>query len=1626
MLSPEAAEKRLKEFRGLSSPKARLLALPEPQRVLGFRLLGLADDGKNPRDWQKAQEAQKAAGETVHGLPVEERLTLFRALLPQLAEHVEAGWQLHDRLPYVTGYERRAFRAPQHPEISVPQRTEWLAQLVAHVSDYDQDIVWLAAWAPYAAPYYAGPVGILLAAAIERGGAEGEAVYETLTASARGEHEIGAMGRHVTSALLAASRPEGWEFVERLLLAAQRQEGLRQAILESVDETHPEAFRRMLRLILEHDLLRFSSVIRAVDVWFGFGLEADTAASAKATLRQVLEYLESPEARAAGLQSGRVKDRYLSLWATAFADAHAALEPAAEQLRTGNAEQRFVAAYLLTQLQLPAARALLVPLLDDEDLRVALTASRGALGGTDEDDDEEAVAASGTFEALERLVQRLPDKPKELPQIAWPWMTVTANRTDAAGWLVNALGNRSPECLLPYVPMMEQYTRSRVVDLLAKQKKPTPATRAALLTLAGDPAEWVRTRAFAALEKVKIQEPEAIRLEGLLSRKAADLRQNLLTVLLKQPDPQVVSSADRLLAAKSAPQRLGGLELLHQLHKTERATAECRERALAYQEKRGKLSEEEAQLLSAFLASERETPILDNALGLLNPAERTSPTPPRDLEKEPRPGAQPIAIRSEASLELVRSLDTLVHKQRETEIRIRIWDGSENTELLGNVTWGFPEPAAGTPVAEDAARLPLRELWEAWWSNRDDRLRDPDGFELLRAIVSLTAMKGSNPKYSGIVPELLHWLLRLHPPQGGVDFLLDAGETSLAQIPTGVLTKLPKEDEPWDLGWRSDPKRIGWLTLARAHRTLFPEEWSAAHHARLWGVARWIDEPGFGQPRARPELDDALLAFEAGAATEADLYDLFLGARSDRGYYGVMFEDLHDASARKPPTRLAHSPALLEIIDRCRTRIVEVETQRGDLPTAASRAALSLRYAGGIEILVRLLEAFGKGSLTRGYSGGDVNRGAVFSHLIRATFPDEQLTPQRFAERLMGSKVPEKRLIEVAFYAPQWATYVEAALGWPGLAEAVWWIHAHTKDQQWSVEQEIRDAWTSQVSERTPLSAESLVDGAVDVAWFRRVYDELGPERWGAALDQGAKYASGGGGHKRAQLFADAMLGRADGAKLRQQVEEKRNQDALRALGLLPLPEGTAGRSELLERYQIVQEFVRGSKQFGSQRQASEKLAAAISLENLARTAGYADPIRLEWAMEARAVEDLAAGPVSATAGEVTVTLSINDWGAPELSVAKSGKPLKAIPPAVKKDPAIAVLVERRQAVERQGSRMRTSLENAMCRGDRFTGTELRELYAHPALAPMLRNLVFIGEGSCGYPTDGGAVLSGLDERTTPVSETALLAIAHPYDLYRTGEWDRWQQDCFRRERIQPFKQVFRELYVLTPGEQDEGHGSRRYAGHQLNGKQAMALLGKRGWVTSPEDGDVRRTFHDCGLSAWVSFDYGITTPAEVEGLTIETVGFSRRGEWKPLPLREVPPRVFSEVMRDLDLVVSVAHQGGVDPETTASTVEMRAALLRETCELLRLENVRLQERHAVIEGKLGTYSVHLGSATVHRQPGGHLCIVPVHSQHRGRLFLPFLDPDPKTAEVVSKVLLLSRDSEIQDPTILEQIFASK
>jgi hypothetical protein len=445
----------------------------------------------------------------------------------------------------------------------------------------------------------------------------------------------------------------------------------------------------------------------------------------------------------------------------------------------------------------------------------------------------------------------------------------------------------------------------------------------------------------------------------------------------------------------------------------------------------------------------------------------------------------------------------------------------------------------------------------------------------------------------------------------------------------------------------------------------------------------------------------------------------------------------------------------------------------------------------------------------------------------------------------------------------------------------------------------------------------------------------------------------------------------------------------------------------------VLREFERGGRKFGAERRENEKAAVRIGVENLARTAGYADPLRFTWMMEAGQARDLADGPVVVARDDVSLRLSVDPEGVADVVVRRGSRALKAVPSALRRDPDVKALQARKKSLVQQAARVRQSLETAMVAADEFTPDDLTGLRRHPVVAPMLTALVWVTQDGVTCSLDRAARLGG------PVR------IAHPADMIADGTWVAWQERLFKREQRQPFKQVFREFYKVTGEEAKAGPSSRRYDGHQVQPRQAQALFGARGWITGYELEDAARTFHRQHLVARASLTRVRGTPAEADLPMVEGVRFSRRGEFESQPLELVPAVVFSEAMRDLDLVVSVAHAGGVDPEASASTTKMRAALIRETARLMRLGNLQLAgDSHVVIKGTLGEYSLHLGSGTVHRRPGGALCIIPVGSQHRGRVFLPFADDDPKTAEIVSKALLLARDHEIKDPTILEQLRA--
>ena len=1676
MLNPEKAKEELKKLENKEWVAARVTAadgLPSGLRETARSILGVEAEtsvrirSANAKGQQELIKTFKDMNETA-------RLKFFETLAPGLGKNIELGWQLIDRLPFQSGYSRKPFRAPGHPETLITRRINWVLQLLGVIGPYQQGVAWFAAWAPHVAHFMAADnLGILFAAAMDAGGSEGEEVFQILCASGRNEHEVGGMGRHVTRALLSANRPDGWHFVENMLLAAQREEGLRQTILETVDEAHPQAFRQMLKLILDRNLARFSATVRAFDTWLGYQWDAVSSGVVNKTIEKMLLYLEDATARAIALKDKDAEQVYLALWSHAFDDAVAAVAPATELLKHPAAEHRFVATHLLAQLGLLSSQKNLLMPLEDLDLRVATRALQLFQHGADS-----RVQKADLFERLEKLLPRYPEKTEKLKAIMWPWTEYSISRELVANTLPQNLGERAPTRLIPYLGHMGTYNRVSVMGTLASQQKWDTAIRETLFALVGDPSRQVREAALRHLANCQITAAEAGSIEKLLDRKSGDLRRGALTLLTRQSDAETLASADRLLASKSQPERLAGLELLRLLVEKNRCPAEARSRANAYIASHPKLNESEQQQLNVVLAVDAEVPVLDNALGLLRHEDRTWPAAPVSCY---------VQFHSLTTTRIIATLDEMIRAHAQTLVSFKNPAGEEWKGLFSDLRHGFPDPDPKKTDAEDREHLPLAEIWEQWWQSRGPELRDADGMEFLRALAWFEYFIGSyyglsemikrfpdaTTKVFGEIPDdklerqwkirsVLLWLLRLHPPVGGVAFALDAAESALALVPNESLhlteADITKMEESMrstnvqiyfhahqagaalmaadDKGkWRSaDSPYAVWFKVVNHLLNYTTQLWEPALHVRHWQLLRWVDEPvrptnagGTSQikstllfPRHRAGIAALCEARQAGGASDADVLDQLLGDRNTGGYGRRQFKELGDLTKKKPQLELSRFSFLLPLVEACRKRVLEVELTRGDNPTAASAPSLSLSSVNGIANLVAVLRTLGKRNFLRGWARDNQSMETVLSHLARCGFPVAGETAADFEREVKAARLSNERLVELAVYAPQWAEFVEQALGWPMLTEAVWWIHAHTKGMDWTVDAEIRELWQADMTARTSLSAADLLEGGVDVAWFHRVLKTLGVKKW-EAIYEAAKFASTGAGHARARLFADAMLGDISKRELVQRITAKRHQDAVRALGLLPLAEGRKREPDLLDRYKIIQEFRRGSKQFGSQRQASEKRAAQIGQQNLARTAGYPDPIRLEWAMEAKAVEDLAEGPIEILVEDLKISLGIDPWGEIEFTVAKDGRTLSDIPARLKKDPKIAALRARKVELKRQASRIRPSLEQFMVRGDEFSGAELRELMEHPLLAPMLKNLVISGDGILGYPVHEGKALENHAGQIEAIKSGEKLRIAHPNDFLPAAGWHRWQKDCFARERIQPFKQVFREYYPLTETERAEGKQTRRYAGHQVQPRQALALLGQRGWVHHPEEG-VRKVFHEAGLVAWLGFQEGFNTPAEIEGLTLENVFFTKRGEQEAIKLEQLPPRLFSETMRDLDLVVSVAHRGGVDPEASASTIEMRSTLVQETMRLLKLSNVELNDRYVLIKGGLGEYSVHLGSAVTRKMPGEMLFIVPVHSQHHGRLFLPFADDDPRTAEVISKVLMLARDKEIKDPNILDQI----
>ncbi len=717
----------------------------------------------------------------------------------------------------------------------------------------------------------------------------------------------------------------------------------------------------------------------------------------------------------------------------------------------------------------------------------------------------------------------------------------------------------------------------------------------------------------------------------------------------------------------------------------------------------------------------------------------------------------------------------------------------------------------------------------------------------------------------------------------------------------------------------------------------------------------------------------------------------------------------------------AASPQLGELLIEWSQRLAR-ELESESLTPSTARVLAGIQGLRGWEHLVAAARQHAGLGLGRLEYWGAWDRPAIESATIRlASAEDVEPVDARDRVRAITElrRLPAASLVHLLPIARHGRRLLCEALGWNQALPLIQLIVdlARIESARWRLDGDIRNC-------------ADPTEGILDVPAARAALAAAGEETSRTILEgfvQSKVQAA------RAVTLIEALAGWNRDQVLRG--FERHQQIAIKAFGLLPLDAVNAD-TEVLQRYLRLRQSQKDARQFGPERQANHEAAVQVGLANLAHVAGMADVTRFEWAMEARLATDLAAVGRTWASGAYELELQLEPLALePSLVVRRNGATVKTAPAAIRSGSSYS---EARDAVTQLCShvgRLRHTLESISATGESLGIEDLVNLLHLPVARALLDRLVVVdGSGAQGFLRTEPLGIQTLEDRLAPLTEP--LRLAHAYDLFQAGTLAAWQRHIVHQRLRQPFKQVFRELYLLTPAELTTGTYTNRFAGHPLKSKIASRLLQSRNWrMASGETTIAFKPLPTFGLCAVFQFPDSGHFLSELPVITTDQIRFIRLPRSTPgfeqlwsapgVPLIKTPPLAFSEVMRDADLVVSVANSAG-EALLSSEMYQHRAEVLRTLVDDLGLPGVRTEGHFAYVMGKLATYRVHLGSAAIHIEPGQYLCVVPAKwGKTHSALFLPFADQgDNKISEVISKVLLLANDDSIRDQTILSQIRA--
>ena len=1520
----------------------------------------------------------------------------------------------------------------------------------------------------------------------------------------------------IMQAIFISNNKELLELTGKLLLAAKLQEGVRQEICENMDRGLQENFEYMFKIIYDNNLIRFSSVKRALGTWTGLTRDEDTDISkfGKKELEIINKLIANPKYEDELLKSDDNIEVYLALWNKSARDIKEAVEAMEKLLKSSKYHIKLLISYYLDIIenkgyQREIAKKVIKEYADTKEIIEILACylnfviTYGSASNLKETLKNKEIVpetyfknkkeALEFFDILENAFSLMKEKSKVFDPCIFPWNVESIDTETIAKHLI-LIAIFFPDDVLKskvmkYIKEVNTWFRNHFFEALF-EKPSNKEEKDFVISMLSDRTDAGNT-AYEIVKNNNLTKEYPREIEDLLRLKNADTRKNLIDLLMSQDKKELLISIDNLVSAKNENKRLAGLDILNLANSKQKPLYDKKE----VKNLVAKISSPtDAEKILIENLSDKKKKESENSLSKLYNTEYKLDLPYeiKEVEKlsktikknkkseyiiENSLNIKKIFTKSTDELfKIVKKLSELYVKNEDYEYMsfytkeyTLLRDRFHITKDVTNISYSDRQQLANFPLEDvwrDFYKKEIKDFSTLWQLNvlltreynggiNDSNIKECQDFykKLLGFDITelKTKLKKANLKYiftenyyndTGYVLEIISMLYKEYCKENK-NYLFEIGKVFTGYVLENFEAKdivEQKERYNKEIYYNVNIYYLNpgiYYLFARiipylefySNEKSFIESFILRYNLDE-KIKKYTNENlkgcEIGGRRKVLELRDYTIAIVLNIAEKDLIYKDILEIENKTEdekkevfwSLDTYMNNYRNILAKKENKRLVNlnqfmlNDALKIIYDEGRKIVdylVQNELKRGDSPTIYSKSLHEIDRIEGIDYLVQILQALGKETLDRTsyYWGGDDSKKAVLSHLLKVCHPSEKDNSKELAKKLKGTDITEQRLIEVAMYSSQWIEIIEGYLGWKGLTSGCYYFQAHMSDVDKNKE--------GLIGKYTPISIDDLRDGAFDIDWFKSAYKELGEKKFEMLYDS-AKYISDGAKHSRARMFADAVNGKLNLKETEKKIEDKRNKDLVASYSLIPLLKDK--QKDALHRYQFLQKFLKDSKQFGAQRRASEAKAVNISLENLSRNMGYSDVTRLIWNMETALINEMKEYFVPKKLDDVDVYIKIDELGQSEIIYEKAGKELKSLPTKLKKDKYIEAIKEVHKNLKEQYRRSRKMLEEAMEDGTEFYGYEIENLMTNPVIAPILKSLVFKMDKNLGYYVD--KKLKSVNKKSVAVKDDSLLKIAHCFDLFESGDWASYQKDIFDRELKQPFKQVFRELYVKTADEKGRDK-SLRYAGHQVQPTKTVALLKTRRWIIDGQEG-LEKVYYKENIIAKIFALADWFSPADIEAPTLEEVQFFDRKTFKPILIDDVPDLIFTEVMRDIDLVVSVAHIGDVDPEASHSTIEMRKAIVEFNCKLFKLKNVKFTENHVLIKGERAEYSIHLGSGLIHQKAGSAINVLPVHSQHRGRVFLPFIDDDPKTAEIMAKVILFAQDEKIKDVFILEQI----